>query len=98
VISRDDGWAVKKEGNTKASKVYSTKAAAVKGAKRSSKGHDLVIHNKDGSIESIEIAETGGMHASSFLETARKLELEGPADWSARLEEYLYSDSSERGG
>ena len=26
----------------------------------------------------------------SFLQTARSLELEGPADWSARIEEYLY--------
>ena len=28
----------------------------------------------------------------SFLQTARSLELEGPADWSARIEEYLYGD------
>jgi hypothetical protein len=26
----------------------------------------------------------------SFLRTARSLNLEGPADWSARIEEYLY--------
>ena len=26
----------------------------------------------------------------SFLDTARSLNLEGPADWSDRLEEYLY--------
>ena len=51
VISRKDGWAVKKEGNTRASKIYSTKDAAVKGAKRSSKGQDVVVHKKDGSIE-----------------------------------------------
>jgi len=98
VISRKGGWAVKKEGNIKASKVYSTKAAAVKGAKKTSKGHYVVIHKKDGSIESIEPAETGELHASSFLRTARNLELEGPIDWSARLEEYLYSAPSERGG
>jgi hypothetical protein len=41
VISRNGAWAVKKEGNLKASKVYSTKAAAIKGAKRSSKGYLL---------------------------------------------------------
>ena len=26
----------------------------------------------------------------SFLSTARKLDLDGPPDWSARIEEYLY--------
>ncbi len=29
--------------------------------------------------------------ARSFLSVARFLELEGPPDWSARLDEYLYS-------
>jgi hypothetical protein len=28
--------------------------------------------------------------ASSFLQTARSLELNGPADWSANLDSYLY--------
>jgi hypothetical protein len=51
VISRNDGWAVKKEGNTKASKIYSTKDAAVKGARKSSKGYDVIVHKRDGSIE-----------------------------------------------
>lgn len=31
-------------------------------------------------------AQTG----KSFLRTARSLELQGPADWSSNLEEYLY--------
>lgn len=31
----------------------------------------------------------------SFLQTARSLELEGPADWSARIEEYLYGDQDD---
>jgi hypothetical protein len=44
----------------------------------------------------IETAETEEPHATSFLKTARGLELEGPADWSARLEEYLYDDTLER--
>jgi uncharacterized protein YdaT len=51
VISRQTGWAVKKEGNTRASKVYKTKNEAVKGARSSSKGRDVVVHKKDGSIE-----------------------------------------------
>lgn len=28
----------------------------------------------------------------SFLEVARNLNLEGPADWSANLDKYLYED------
>jgi hypothetical protein len=98
VISRNDGWAVKKEGSSRASKIYSTKNAAVKGARKTSKGHDVVVHKKDGSIEKWYRAETDELHATSFLKTARKLDLKGPVDWSARLEEYLYYDPSARGG
>jgi len=29
----------------------------------------------------------------SFLQTARLLNLEGPADWSTNLEEYLYGEA-----
>lgn len=32
----------------------------------------------------------------SFFATARSLNLDGPADWSANLEDYLYGDK--RGG
>jgi hypothetical protein len=28
----------------------------------------------------------------SFLQTARALQLEGPADWSANLDDYLYGE------
>jgi hypothetical protein len=98
VISRKGGWAVKKEGSSRATKIYSTKDAAVKGARKSSKGHDVVVHKKDGSIEKWYRAETDELHATSFLNTARKLDLEGPVDWSARLEEYLYDHPSARGG
>lgn len=31
----------------------------------------------------------------SFLSTARSLELDGPPDWSTRLEDYLYGDQDE---
>lgn len=51
VISRNGGWAVKTEGTARASKVYGTKAAAVNGAKKTSKGRDVIVHKKDGSIE-----------------------------------------------
>lgn len=44
-------------------------------------------------IESLPEPATEG---ASFLRTARALRLEGPADWSTRLEEYL--DDQARGG
>jgi len=51
VIKRDTGWAVKKEGNTKATKIYKTQDDAVKGAQYLRlKGHDVIIHESDGSI------------------------------------------------
>ena len=54
VISRKDGWAVKKEGNVKASRLFEKKEAAVEGARKLSKGHDVIIHKKDGSIQEWE--------------------------------------------
>ncbi|AUB83710.1 antitoxin AF2212-like protein [Candidatus Thiodictyon syntrophicum] len=38
-------------------------------------------------IESLPPAE---QEAPSFLRTARALELEGPPDWSEKVDEYLY--------
>jgi predicted DNA-binding antitoxin AbrB/MazE fold protein len=38
----------------------------------------------------IEDAPPAEEATASFLKTARALNLEGPADWSARLEDYLY--------
>lgn len=55
VISRESGWAVKREGRSKASRVHRTKESAVKDARRQKeKGSDVIIHNKDGSIEKWE--------------------------------------------
>lgn len=52
VIKRESGWAVKKQGAERASKVYGTKEGAVKGSEKLRKeGHDVVVHRKDGSIE-----------------------------------------------
>lgn len=51
VISRNGGWAVKSEGASRASRVYKTKDAAVSGATKSSRGRDIVIHKRDGSID-----------------------------------------------
>ena len=38
----------------------------------------------------IEAVETSEKQPTSFLQTARSLNLEGPSDWSERLDEYLY--------
>ena len=46
----------------------------------------------------IEAAEEGGCETpGSFLRTARGLELEGPPDWSANLESYLYGRDGKTG-
>ncbi len=44
----------------------------------------------------IETTDEPERPPASFLKTARALNLEGPSDWSERLEEYLYS--KENGG
>jgi len=38
----------------------------------------------------IEPAHTSGQASESFLKVARSLNLDGPPDWSSRLDEYLY--------
>ena len=40
----------------------------------------------------IEPAESSGQKSESFLQVARSLKLQGPPDWSSRLEEYLYGE------
>jgi hypothetical protein len=58
IIKRDHGWAIKKEGDLKASKVYNTKEdARLQSLAYRAKGHDIVIHNSDGSIEKWEKAK-----------------------------------------
>jgi hypothetical protein len=52
IIKRDAGWAVKKEGGERASKIYDDKDSAKEAAKSyRDRGHDVVIHRKDGTIE-----------------------------------------------
>ncbi len=52
VISRKDGWAIKKEGASRASKIYQNKDSAVKGSEKlRQKGHDVIVHKKDGTIQ-----------------------------------------------
>ena len=38
----------------------------------------------------IESLDTSEKQPKSFLQTARALNLQGPSDWSTRLDEYLY--------
>ena len=52
IISRDKGWAIKKEGLSRASQIRRNKEAAIKSAKKlKRRGFDIVVHRKDGSIE-----------------------------------------------
>ncbi len=53
IISRiDGGWAVLKQGASRALKVYPTRDDALIGSHRFLQlGYDLVIHRKDGSVE-----------------------------------------------
>jgi hypothetical protein len=44
----------------------------------------------------IETDEEPKIKRKSFLQTARSLKLEGPADWSDRLEDYLYEDDKRK--
>jgi hypothetical protein len=38
----------------------------------------------------IEPATTSAPESESFLRVARSLNLDGPSDWSSRLDDYLY--------
>lgn len=46
----------------------------------------------------VEVEPVAEIEPKSFLRTARDLNLEGPADFSARIDDYLYGkkDSDER--
>jgi predicted DNA-binding antitoxin AbrB/MazE fold protein len=43
----------------------------------------------------IEPASTSETDSESFLQVAQSLNLEGPSDWSSRLDDYLYGGNSE---
>jgi len=52
IIKREEGWAVKKQGAQRASKIYPTKKDAKTGTRELQReGNDIIIHNRDGSIE-----------------------------------------------
>ena len=54
VVPHGDGWAVKGEGKSRATKVTSTKKEATDAARQISRnqGSELIIHNRDGRISS----------------------------------------------
>ena len=52
VVPSKDGWAVKKEGAVRASVVKQTKAGAVKAANNIKSVERVVVHKKDGTIQS----------------------------------------------
>lgn len=73
IISRhNEGWAVKKQGASRALKVYPTKDDALFGAfPYLQLGYDLVIHRKDGSVEQYKKAEEA-RDGLSVSHTAKK--------------------------
>ncbi len=52
VVKNDDGWAVKKEGNGRASSVHRTQQQAIDAGRVAAKAErsELVIHGRDGRI------------------------------------------------
>ncbi len=42
----------------------------------------------------IEGVSTAGDELNSFLDTAEALNLDGPSDWSANLDHYLYGEEN----
>ena len=43
----------------------------------------------------IETSQTDEPETTSFLQTARALKLEGPSDWSIKLDQYLYGKETQ---
>lgn len=52
VVPRQDGWAVKREGASRASKTFQTQSDAIKYAREQAKAakSELFVHGRDGTI------------------------------------------------
>lgn len=52
VVPHDNGWAVKGEGNTRATSVHDTQKAAIAAAREIARNQEaeLLIHGRDGAI------------------------------------------------
>lgn len=73
IISRSGSWAVKKEGASRAIKVYPTKEDAIEGSfPYLQMGFDLVIHRKDGSVEQLKKAEAASNSFSTAAVASKK--------------------------
>ncbi len=103
VVPCKQGWAVKREDARRASSIHGTKEEAVRQARSyaaNRRPSRLVIHKKNGGVqeeraygEEVRVPRLGEPYSS--LHFARSLNLDGPEDWSARLEEYLYGFGDE---
>ena len=52
VVPHDEGWAVKGEGNSRATGIFDTQEEAIRRAKEIARnyGSDVIIHRRDGTI------------------------------------------------
>lgn len=52
VVQRDDGWAIRGEGNSRDTSTHQTQRAAIDAAREIAKnqGSELLIHGRDGKI------------------------------------------------
>lgn len=55
VVKRDNGWAVKRSGASKASRVFRDQSRAISSARKQAKsaGSAVVIHGRDGKIRDV---------------------------------------------
>lgn len=51
VVPTMDGWSVKREGASRASRVFKTKQEALTGANSIKQKSSIVVHKRDGTIE-----------------------------------------------
>jgi uncharacterized protein YdaT len=86
VLPRDNGWAIKREGNSRASRIFDTKRGAVAKAKNMA-AHDgyVYVHNKDGAIQRVENGSMVDIPSGTMSsQRIHVLPLEG--DWAVKSE------------
>src|SRR5687768_445795 len=57
VIPKSDGWAVKREGNSRATSIHGTQASAIQAGRKAAReqGVKLIIHARDGAVRSRDL-------------------------------------------
>lgn len=92
VLPRKDGWAVKREGHTRASRVFPKKEQAVAYAKHLVSGHDgtVFVHRLNGTMQRAMAGNGNATIPKSKVETKRRVHVV-PADdgWAVRNEHRL---------